>query len=134
MKFVLDENLSPLLAMILDLFDRKNEVRSLLDHFQSGTKDIVWIQSIGTWDEKPVIVSIDKGILANEVEKRMLKESNLAYVLLTRGWQLEWNVMVYKLIQVWPKIVQEVSHAREKCLFRVTPMLKVEKFIEINKL
>ena len=74
MKFVLDENLSPLLAMILDLFDRKNEVRSLLDHFQSGTKDIVWIQSIGTWDEKPVIVSIDKGILANEVEKRMLKD------------------------------------------------------------
>jgi hypothetical protein len=57
--FITDENISDRLARMLDLFDQDNEIHPLSDYFNKGTTDIIWMQGLSEWDEKPVIVGGD---------------------------------------------------------------------------
>jgi hypothetical protein len=72
--FFTDENISPRVAQLLEVFDPENEVRAHKDSFAKGTPDTQWLQQISTWTPKPVVVCGDGRILRNRAELAILKE------------------------------------------------------------
>lgn len=121
---------------MLDAFEEKNEIRSLLDGFERGTPDTEWLKEIALWDKTPVVVSGDSRILKNKVEKQVLKECNLMYVLLAQGWlHLEWPCYAWRIIKIWPSIVTNVQQARYPMIFKVPVSgSKIQNLGRISKL
>ena len=122
--FFTDENISKYAAYMLSQFEHKRgiQVRPFDDYFKKGTPDTEWMTKIASWDnEHPgVAVCGDGRILTNKVEKRVLKESGLMFVLLSRGWTtLKWHDFAWKIIKVWPDIVTNVEQARYPMVFEV---------------
>ena len=70
---------------LVEAFDRENEIRPLLDHFERGTPDITWIPAISVWNPKPVVICGDGRILKNKVERQVLKEAGLNFICLASG-------------------------------------------------
>ena len=94
---------------LLEAFDPENPIRALLDHFAPGTPDIEWIPAIAAWVPKPVIVCGDARILRNKVERAVLNEAGLTFICLAPGWtNLPWPTFAWKIIKVWPDVVEEV--------------------------
>lgn len=118
---------------LVEAFDRENEIRPLLDHFERGTPDVVWIPTIAKWTPKPVVICGDGRILKNKVERQVLKEAGLTFICLSSGWtNLEWPVFAWKIIKVWPRIVV-CGTAIKPTVFEVSPTtLKVEKQYQLN--
>lgn len=114
---------------LLEAFDRNNEIRALLDHFERGTPDTVWISKIAQWAPKPVVVCGDGRILRNKVERKVLRDAELTFVCLASGWtNLSWDVFAWKIIKVWPAIVQSAGAVIRPTVFEVSPAtLKVGK-------
>ena len=122
MIFFTDENFQIKAAQMLGIFEEKHEIRACQDWFQRGTPDIEWMEEVASWDESEttVVVGGDGRILTNEVEKQVLKNSKLTFVLLARGWlHLEWPVYAWKIIRVWPRIVRNVEQAHYPMVFKV---------------
>jgi hypothetical protein len=119
---------------LLEAFDRENQIRALLDHFDRGTPDVVWIQKVAEWSPKPIIVCGDARILRNKVERNVLREAQLTFVCLSSGWtNLPWDVFAWKIIKVWPTIVQTAGSVIRPTVFEVSPQtLKVEKAYTLN--
>ena len=130
MIFLMDENISPHAARMLGHFDRKNEIRALEDHFEKGTPDVVWLTEVATWDSKPVIVGGDGRILKNPAERAALRSADLMFVYLASGWtKLPWEEQAWKIVKVWPAIVQNVVKTRHPTVFEVSVRsLKVDRF------
>lgn len=74
MIFFADENISQYAARMLDIFDRKHQVRPFLDHFKEGTPDLEWIPTVASWEGGVVAVCGDGRILRNNVEKQVLTQ------------------------------------------------------------
>jgi hypothetical protein len=119
---------------LLEAFDRENEIRPLLDHFQPGTPDVMWIPEIAKWNPKPVVVCGDGRILRNRVERKVLAEAGLTFVCLSSGWtNLEWNVFAWKIIKAWPSIIQSSTRVLRPTVFEVSPQtLKIEKTYQLS--
>jgi hypothetical protein len=133
--FFFDENISPYLARMLGHFDRLNEMRPSIEHFEGGTPDIEWMKEVATWDESPNVVCGDCRILRNKVERKVLKECGLMFIYLAPGWtKMRWDDIAWKAIKVWPDIVRNVEQARYPMLFEVTVGLKVQQMGKINLL
>ncbi len=96
------------------------------------------MEEIASWNdnETTVVVCGDGRILKNKVEKQVLKESNLMFVYLARGWTtLEWPVFAWKIVKVWPDIVRNVEQAHYSMLFEVAVGgLKVQSISRISDL
>lgn len=124
--FFADENISEYLARMLDIFDRKNEIRAHADYFDKGTPDAEWMQKVASWSKDVVAICGDGRILKNKAERKVLKECNLMFVHLASGWtRLPWEEQVWKLIKAWPNIREQVSCARFPMLFGVSVNGKV---------
>ena len=122
MIFFTDENIPINASHILDIFDRENQIRACLDYFEAGTSDIEWIQNVASWNEHDSIIALcgDSRILKNEVEKQVLRDCGLMFVLLAPGWlHLPWNTYAWKIVRVWPEIVKNIKDARYPMLFEV---------------
>lgn len=122
MIFFTDENISKNAAYMLDNFEQKHEVRACLDYFDRGTPDTEWMRVVASWDESDttVVVCGDGRILKNKVEKQVLKECGLMFVLLAPGWlHLEWSVFGWKIVKAWPHIVKNIEQARYPMVFEV---------------
>lgn len=128
MIFFLDENISQVAARLLEAFDRDCEIRHLLAYFEQGTPDTVWIPGVSAWEEKPVVVCGDGRILRREAEKVVLRQCDLTFVFLDKGWtNLKWEDFAWRIIKVWPTIKREVMHVRRSTIFGVNySSLKVE--------
>ena len=113
---------------LIEAFDRENEIRPLLDHFDRGTPDTVWIPSVAKWTPKPIVICGDSRILRNKVERKALIEAQLVFIYLQSGWvHLQWPVFAWKIIKAWPAIVV-CAGALRPTVFEVSPnTLKVEK-------
>jgi hypothetical protein len=118
---------------LVEAFDRENEIRPLLDHFDRGTPDVKWIPAIAAWNPKPVVVCGDGRILKNRVERQVLKEAGLTFICLASGWtNLPWPTFAWKIIKVWPAIVV-CGTAIKPTVFEVSPnTLKVEKSYQLT--
>jgi hypothetical protein len=136
MIFFADENISPSAARMLDIFDQKHQVRHHSNFFKAGTPDSEWLTSIASWEDDVIVLCADGRILTNKVQKQVLKECGLMFVYLSRGWtNLEWADIAWKIIKIWPKIVQSVEEARQPMVFEVpVSALKVRSFGPIRNL
>ena len=139
MIFFTDENVPDNLTRMLDIFDRTNQVRALVDYFPKATSDTDWMKGVSKWREEEgddvVAVCGDGRILKNKVEKKVLKECDLMFVHLLPGWShLQWDELVWKFVRAWPSIVKEVSRANYSMLFRLSASGKVSSMGRISSL
>ena len=138
MIFFTDENISTNAAHMLDIFDRENQIRACLDYFRAGISDTEWMRGIASWNELCSVIALcgDGRIIKNEVEKQVLKECGLTFVLLAPGWlHLQWDTYAWKIIRIWPEIVKNIKEARYPMLFDVpVNNLKIRAIGRINTL
>ncbi len=135
MIFFTDENISQYLARMLVHFDRKNEIRAHVDYFDPATPDTEWMREIADWGSDVITVCGDGRILKNNAEKKVLKECDLMFVHLARGWtNMPWEQLAWKFIKAWPPIVKEVSQANFPMLFQVSLKGKVTSMGRISSL
>lgn len=121
MIFFTDECISKNAAYMLNHFELKYEVRAYSDYFTQGTPDSEWMQKVASWDDVTVAICGDGRILKNKVERQVLKECDLMFVLLASGWTtLQWTVFGWKIVKAWPDIVRNVEQARYPTVFEVT--------------
>lgn len=121
MKIILDNNLPPKLAEILDRFDRDNSVRHIRDFQKEDEDDVSWLTRFGQWKSKPVIVSGDSRILANPAEMQALTTANLTFVHLKSDWcRIPWKKKVLRLMEIWSELAVELDSIRAPTLFQVS--------------
>jgi len=84
--FIADENVAVRAARVLDAFDSDNEIHHLTRYFERGTADLEWITKLAQWDPRPVVLCADSRILRNKAERSALREADLMFVHLSRGW------------------------------------------------
>ncbi|MCH8966382.1 MAG: hypothetical protein IID43_01770, partial [Planctomycetes bacterium] len=121
MIFFTDENISSKIAPLLEAFDPDHQIRCYENYFNKGEPDTEWLRQIATWSEKPTVLNGDGRILTNPAELAALREANLMFVVFGKRWtDLNWPTFAWKIIKVWPQIVQEVHTTRRPTLFRVT--------------
>jgi hypothetical protein len=53
--FFFDENIIEHVARMLAAFDRENEMRHAVDHFERGTSDTEWIPVVASWKANPLM-------------------------------------------------------------------------------
>ena len=105
---------------MLEEFDPTHEYRILVDHFDRGTEDIVWMREIAKWETKPIVISGDGRILRNAVERQVLRECDLMFVHFAQHWtNLPWEVQAWKGIKVWPDVVKNVEKILKPTVFEV---------------
>ena len=106
---------------MLKYFEHKHEVCALTDLCDKGTKDVDWMRKIiAKWGSSVVALCGDGRIIKNKVERKVLKECNLMFVHLAPGWtNLDWPMWGWKIIKVWPNIVEQVEQAPCPMLFEV---------------
>lgn len=120
MNFFLDANVSWKAAKLLEAFDNEHQVRHLKDEFDPSVPDIEWISDLAKRDKKPHVICGDLRILRNRVECNLLNESGLNFFMLNKGWtSLEWRTFAWKIIRVWPDIVQNAGKTMHPSLFSV---------------
>ncbi len=121
---------------MLEIFDLEHEVRHLLDAFERGTADTVWLRQIAEWEPKPIIIGGDGRILRNKAERRVLRHAELSFVFLAGGWSnLPWETQAWKIIRVWPDIVRNVAAVRFPTVFEVSVgACKVRLIAETRKI
>jgi len=125
--FFADENISSQAAKLLEVFERKHEVRPHKAYFLPGISDTEWISQVASWEPKPAILGGDGRILTRPAELEALKQARLTFVFLAKGWtNLAWETFAWKLLKVWPDVVQNVERVRLPSLFQVTINEKVE--------
>jgi len=136
MIFFADESISLSAARMLDIFDQKHQIRHHSDSFEAGTPDPEWLKTIASWEGDIVVLCADGRILTNRVQRQVLKECELTFVYLSRGWtNLEWADIAWKIIKIWPKIVQSVEEAQQPMVFEVpVSALKVRSLGSIRNL
>ena len=135
MIFFFDENISEYAARMLAAFDRNNEMRAAVDHFERGTPDTEWIPVVASWDDDPVAVCADGRILKNKVERHVLRECELMFVYLATGWtHTPWEEYAWKIVKAWPQIVKNVGEARYPMLLEVSTRPKVQSIGRIDSL
>ncbi len=129
MIFFTDECVPAKFAELLEVFDRRHEIRAHKDYFEQGTPDRRWIEELGTWSPKPAILAGDGRILQRSAELAALQEADLTFVLLEKGWtKLPWHDQAWKIIKAWPAVVQNVEKARKPSVFSVSVgSLKVQR-------
>ena len=121
MIFFTDENVSHQAARLLEAFDPSHEIRAHKDRFVPGTPDVEWIREVADDEPKPIFVAGDGRILRNKVERRVLRECDLNFVVLAKGWtNLPWNDFAWKIVKAWPKIVDDVGKARRPSVLEVS--------------
>jgi hypothetical protein len=134
--FFIDENIPKNIAYMLSYYEQVHEVRAHLDYFEKGTPDTIWMRAIASWDKSTAIVCADGGIIRNKVESQVLKECNLTFVLLSPGWvHLKWFEQGWRIIKVWPDIVNNVVQALRPMVFMVMfGGLKIQSYGPVQNL
>lgn len=131
MKFFFDVCFSPRLCAATKCIDgHKYHFDHHLDHFAMDTTDVVWLQAVGSWQVRPIVISGDTRILTRRDEMRTLMEQELMFVCLYSGFtDHEISESTWKFFRAWPLICYEVSRAKQPSVFKVAPSAqKVELF------
>jgi len=115
---------------MLEAFDKDNQIRAHNDYFDQGISDIDLMQSLKKWTPIPIFISADSNILRNKVESQVLRECNLSFVCLARGWgNIPWPEFAWKIVKAWPGIVQATTGLTKSTIFNVhVSSLKTERY------
>ena len=101
------------------------------DHFPKETADTVWVRAVGKWAKPPVVISGDSRILVRPDEANALKEQNLTFFCLEKGWmQTDFWEVAWRFLKVWPEIVQIANRTSQPEIFKVSfgKSLKIEPY------
>jgi predicted nuclease of predicted toxin-antitoxin system len=121
LKALLDNNLSPRLAAALHILVEPDghEVRHLRDRFAMNTPDIEWLAALGQ-EGNWVIISADQRIFRNRHEREAWRQSSLTIFFLARAWlRMAHLEQAHRLIQWWPRIVEQVDLVEPGAAFEV---------------
>ncbi|MBI2421496.1 MAG: hypothetical protein HYV27_01615 [Candidatus Hydrogenedentes bacterium] len=117
---ILDENLPPKAARMLDAFDRKYGVRSIVDFADRGISDLDVFKLLGEMPEKPVFITQDGRILKRPAERAALKDIDITIVFLAPNWMnFSWPEKAWKLVKAWPSVAAEVTNCRKPTVFEL---------------
>ena len=137
MKFFFDVCFSPRLCAATRCIDgHRYHFDHHLDHFAMDTTDVVWLQAVGSWVDRPIVISGDTRILSRRDEMRALMEQELMFVCLYEGFTDQTIAeSTWKFFRAWPRICHEVARARQPSVFKVAPNAqKVELVCATSKL
>lgn len=121
MNFFIDNNLPPALAHALDALSKRegHHVHAKRDKFPPNTPDVEWLGELareGDW----VILSEDRNILRKPHELAARMESGLTAFFLEKGWSsLNFWTTSAKLVQWWPKIMEQAENVASQVAYRV---------------
>lgn len=111
MKVFLDNNLSPYLARGLNalLEPEDDEIVHLSEKFARGVDDRTWIEALGAeggW----VVISADRRIYRNPLEREAWRRARLVVFFLGRPWAKATNIeTAWRLLRWWPRIREQVG-------------------------
>jgi hypothetical protein len=130
LSFFADENFSPRLVKILRLFDEKGcEFCHLLERFEQGTADEVWIPQIGTWTPKPIVLCGDGRILTNKARSAAVKDTGTHFVFLTAGFvNAGFKEQVKKVLSGWEEMCQVLRKTKEPTIYEFRMHGSVKKY------
>lgn len=120
MNFLIDHNLPPSWALALDAlsinkFDsgQVGKVVALKNEFPHNTADAVWLKALsdqGNW----AVLSGDF-FKKNKSEKELVRSSGLSVFVLTKTWNYPHWQRTARLIEWWPKIVNQANSVDKAC-------------------
>ena len=119
-QFFFDRNMSRRIVDMVKIFEGPRHIVEHHDErFQPSTKDVEWLAKLGKDDPKPIVISGDEAILRNKEEKAVLREADLTFFCLERGWtQRPFEEQAWMFLKVWPIIVSE-ANVSPPCIFDV---------------
>ncbi len=114
MKFFLDMNLSPRLAHGMQEFGQ--DVTHLVDHFDQGEKDEIWLPHVGTngW----ILVTRDNRIRRNPAELRALREFQVGAFFLG-GKGLSKCDIIEQVVRNWRRMNSLAEKTKRPFAYRV---------------
>lgn len=117
MRFVLDENLSPDLAVLLKALGE--DVIHITKRWKAGTKDKVWLPRVGElgW----TVVSFDREMMRNKVELRLYKQHNVGGFLLA-GRNAKGIEIARQLLHSW-ELIKELAEATQRPFYIRLPIV-----------
>jgi hypothetical protein len=106
----------------------KFSIKHIPEVFERGVQDTDWLQRAGAMNPKPVILSADHRILRNKVEKDVLKEAGLTFLLLACGWSdSSWPDQAWKIIKAWPKVLKTLAIVTKPAVYEITLKSKIRR-------
>lgn len=113
MRFVFDENLPPVLAEMLDCFERSQSGVHSCSHLSNeeginrGTKDEVWITELGQRYDSWCIVTKDRRIKQIRAQRDALNNANCHFVGLHRSWsKMKLHEQAWKFVKLWTGLIE----------------------------
>ncbi len=117
LRFFFDRNMSYRIVEMVRIFEGPRHIVEHHDErFHETTKDVEWLAELGKDEPKPIVISGDAAILRNKAEKAVLREADLTFFCLERGWtQRPFDEQAWMFLKVWPLIVSgaNVSPSRQ---------------------
>ena len=123
MTFFTDECFAYQANALLRAFDGTSRIVALVDYYNGRKRvpDLEWIRDVSAWPEKPIVLCGDGHILTRPGERQALREAELTFVHLARGWtNLPWNLYAVKIIRVWPSILEWAKDTESPAIIEVT--------------
>lgn len=122
MIFLFDRCLAERLARMVDAYEVTHEARFLDDYYPKMTPDVEWINGVAAWPERPVVITADKRMRRNPIERKALAASQLTLVFFKAGFHdLPMHTQAVNLLRIWPDIVLETLRVREPTAFEIAP-------------
>jgi hypothetical protein len=111
LKLLLDNNLSPQLAIALQALFEEHQIVALRDRFSPGVSDVEWITELDR-ERGWAVLTRDLRITTRPHERAALDRSRIVYFFLGGAWR-KFNVpeTAARLIRLTPKMATQVGIA-----------------------
>ena len=122
MKFFFDNNLPPVIARAMAPIaaDEGDEIQHLRIRFSPETKDVEWLNALGTAREW-IVVSRDGFSKTAEEKKEIVDRAHCAFILSKAYANLKFWILASKLLLRWPDIREKALASRVGRVYKVGP-------------
>ncbi len=118
MNFYFDECIPYFYADVLKAMPKEisHNIFYRTDLFPKGIKDLEWIEGLRKHGDNWTIITFDKKITRNPLEKRAIKDSGfILFVLKQKVWAKQNKYQqIGALMHYWPKIIEHCQNYRDK--------------------
>lgn len=118
MTFIKHESFPDAQANLIRHFEYQLNGETLLQFPQELYGEAVspkdWLACVGKQAKahRPVIVTLDHGVMGNGITQKAMRESGCSFVVLGKTWaDLPVEAFAWRIIKAWPKIVEIARNA-----------------------